>query len=75
MEKPSLPDVLALSLPERIRYAQALWDSISQVPGDVPITPSEREIIARRLEAYYRDPEAGSSWAEVKARVLARVRG
>lgn len=38
MEKPSLPDVLALSLPERIRFAQALWDSISSV-GECPDHP------------------------------------
>jgi putative addiction module component (TIGR02574 family) len=75
MEKPTLADILALSLTERTRHAQALWDSIADVPESVPLTPSEREIIARRLEAYYRDPEAGSSWAEVKARVLGRARG
>lgn len=80
MEKPSLADLLALSLEERIQFAQALWDSIADeseaaaLASDA-LTPAEREIIARRLEAYYRDPEAGSSWSEVKARVLGRARG
>jgi len=75
MTKPSLADILALSLPERVRYAQALWDSISQAPDSVPLTPSEREEIARRLEAYYRDPKGDSPWAEVLARVRARAGG
>ena len=72
MKKVELSDVLELSVPERIRLAQAIWDSIAEVPEAVPITETEREELDRRLEAYYRNPSEVSPWPEVKARLLGR---
>lgn len=69
----ALSDVLELSVPERIKLAQAIWDSVAQVPEAVRLTDSEREELDCRLEAYYRDPGAGSSWEDVKARIKART--
>ena len=39
MSKPTSSEVLSLSLPDRIRLAQALWDSISEVPENVVFLP------------------------------------
>ncbi len=64
-----MSDVLELSAPERVRLVQAIWDSIEAVPEDVPVTEAEREELDRRLDAYYRDPSAGTPWSEVKARL------
>jgi putative addiction module component (TIGR02574 family) len=64
-----ISDLLSLYVPERIRLAQAIWDSIAEVPERVEVTDAEREELDRRLESYYRDPTAGSSWSEVKARI------
>jgi putative addiction module component (TIGR02574 family) len=69
---PGFSDLLSLDVPERIRLAQAIWDSIVEVPERVEVTDAEREELDRRLEAYYRDPGAGSSWPEVKARIRDR---
>lgn len=74
MSKPSISDILALTLPERIRLAQALWDSISEVPDALPLTDGERAELDRRLDAYYRNPEAGSPWESVRARIRDRAR-
>jgi putative addiction module component (TIGR02574 family) len=68
----SLADVLEMDVPERIRLAQAIWDSIAEVPEAVPLSESDRAEIDRRLEAYYRDPTAGRPWSEVKAKLLRR---
>ena len=70
MASVGISEFLSLDVPERIRLAQAIWDSIAEVPERVEVTDSEREELDRRLEAYYRDPAAGSSWPEVKARIL-----
>ncbi len=70
MKKISISDVLELDVPERIKLAQAIWDTIAEVPEAIPLTESERREIDRRLEAYMRDPEAGSPWPEVRARIL-----
>ena len=72
MKAVQVSDLLELDVSERIRLAQAIWDSVAEVPEAVSLTPSEREEIDRRLEAYYRDPNTGSSWPEVKARILSR---
>lgn len=72
MRAVEMSDVLALDVEERIRLAQAIWDSIVEVPERLVLTDVERQELDSRLEAYYRDPERGSSWSEVKARILSK---
>lgn len=75
MSKPTVTELLALPLAERIQLAQALWDSISEVPDELPLSDADRAELDRRLEAYYRDPNAGSPWQEVVARIRQRAKG
>jgi putative addiction module component (TIGR02574 family) len=72
MAKVSLSDVLELPVPERIRFVQAVWDSIAEVPETLPLSEADRLELDRRLDAYYRNPDEGSPWPEVKARILKR---
>lgn len=65
-----LSDVLALPVSERLGLVGDIWDSIAQVPDRVELTDAQRPELDRRLEAYRRDPKAGSPWSEVKARIL-----
>ncbi len=57
-----MAELLSLSVSERIRLAQALWDSIVEAPVALPLSDRDRAELDRRLEAYSRDPEAGSPW-------------
>jgi len=66
----SLADVLELDVEERVKLVQAVWDSIAAAPESVPLSEEERELLDRRLRAYYDDPNAGSPWADVKKRLL-----
>ena len=66
----SFSEVLEMDVPERIKLAQAIWDSIAEVPEAVPLSEADRAEIDRRLEAYYRDPKAGKPWSDVKAKLL-----
>ncbi len=68
----SMLDVLALNVPERLKLVQASWDSIAAAPEAMPVTETERNELDRRLDAYYREPDAGSPWSEVKARLLGK---
>lgn len=65
-----LSDVLELPVSERLELVGDIWDSIAQVPDRVELTDSQRAELDRRLEAYRRDPKAGSPWSDVKARIL-----
>jgi putative addiction module component (TIGR02574 family) len=40
--------------------------------ADEPLTDAEKAVLEARLAAYERDPDAGSSWAEVEARLRSR---
>ena len=67
----SVADVLKLPVAERIRLVEDIWDSIAAVPDAVPLTDAQRRELDRRLEAYHRDPDAGSPWPQVRKRIRA----
>ena len=73
MHRVHLAEILELPVAERVKLAQAIWDSVSELPEPFPLSEAEREKIDRRLEAYRRDPEATSPWPEVKERILRRA--
>ena len=70
MEDASFGSVLDLPVDQRLRLVQALWDSIVRDPSTLPLTDAERTELDRRLEDFKRNPSSGSSWEEVKARLL-----
>jgi putative addiction module component (TIGR02574 family) len=65
-------DVLNLSVSERIQLVEDIWDSIAEVPGELPLSEAQKVELDRRLEAYHRNPDQGSPWAEVKERIRSR---
>ena len=72
MKKISVSDVLELPVSERILFVEDVWDSIAVTPDAVPLPAWQRKELERRLAAYRKNPNAGSPWAVVKARVRRR---
>jgi len=72
MSKISLADVLELSVAERIQLAEDIWDTIPKASEAPKLTDAQRAELDRRLEAHRKNPEAGLSWEDVKARILSR---
>lgn len=67
----TLSEITAMSVPERIRLVQLILDSIAaeqELPDTIP--QSHKDELDRRLAAYETNPTAGSTWDEVKARLL-----
>ncbi len=62
-------DILGLSVEERIQIVEDIWDSIAAVPEAVPLSEEEKRELDRRLEAYHRNPDAGSPWSIVRERI------
>jgi putative addiction module component (TIGR02574 family) len=62
-----------LSIAERIRIAEELWDSVSEEQADFPLTVEQREELDRRMADYEANPGAGSSWEEVRARLEGKL--
>jgi putative addiction module component (TIGR02574 family) len=68
--KVTAADTLELPISERIQLVTEIWESIAECPDQIKLTDATKELLARRLEASRRNPEAGSPWEEVKSRIL-----
>lgn len=68
----ALPVTQILELPvvERIRLVELIWESIAAVPEAVPVSDELKVELDRRLAEFEADPEAGTPWDEVRARIV-----
>lgn len=67
----SLPvsDLLKLDVAERLEFVRILWNSIIDSGAEPPLNDADRAELDRRLADHERDPDAGSSWSDVRARL------
>jgi len=71
--KPILPtEVRDLPVAERLKLVEAIWDSIAESPESLPLSEAHKAELQQRLADYELNPEVGSTWAEVKERILKR---
>jgi putative addiction module component (TIGR02574 family) len=66
-------EILSLSVPERIQLAEDIWDTIAEVPEAISLSDDEKAELDRRLDAYHRDPTAGSPWEAVRRKIRDRA--
>jgi putative addiction module component (TIGR02574 family) len=71
MKRDLIEDILRMSLEERVRLVEVIWDSIAGSPGSLHLTEWQRHELDRRLAEFESDPDAGSTFENV----LARIRG
>ena len=64
--------VRSLSVADRRRLLEEIWDSLAETPEAIPVTDAQRKELARRRHAHARNPSAAKSWAEVRARLRRR---
>jgi len=69
--------MLKLSTAERLELGEELWDSIAaDSEGEpFPLSPDQRQELARRIRELDQNPERARSWSEVRQRLWARTRG
>ena len=63
-----------LSAEDRLRLAEAIWESVAREVEQEPISEGQRRELERRLADSIARPDAVTSWEEIKARALARAR-
>lgn len=61
-----LPDILEMSVAERIQLVEDIWDSIAAIPEALPLTEDERKELDLRLEMHAPNPGEGIPWDELK---------
>jgi putative addiction module component (TIGR02574 family) len=64
----------SLSKAEQIRYLQALWDRISEQPGELAVPKSHLSLAKERLAEYRRDPTRARPARDVLRRLATRHR-
>ena len=69
MKQFSIADILELPIQERIRLVELIWDSVAAVPEAVKVSPELKAELEARLQEFEKNPEAGYSWEQVKARL------
>ncbi|HUG91951.1 MAG TPA: addiction module protein [Planctomycetaceae bacterium] len=70
----TLDEITALSVDERMRLVEAIWDSITAEPGQPALTDAQRQELERRLSAHKAAPGDVVPWEEVKSQALARLK-
>lgn len=65
-----LAAALQLTQAERVLLVEDIWDSIAAEGEDLQLTEEMKAELDLRLEAYHKNPSAGSSWEEVRDRLL-----
>ena len=66
-----LSNILKLSVPERILLVEAIWDSIANEKNNTyQLSPEQISLLEEELASYSKNPNQGSSWDEIKKRIL-----
>jgi putative addiction module component (TIGR02574 family) len=72
MPRTALDEILELSVPDRLRVVEEIWESIVAAPEALPVPQSQRDELDRRLKLHQEDPEAATPWETVRSRLLDR---
>ena len=64
-----LTEILELSVDERLRLVEIIWESVAAVPQPVQISEELKVDLNRRLAEFEANPEAGFPWEEVRRRI------
>ena len=60
-------EILTLPVSERLRLAEALWESLSSEPDAFPLSDDQRRLLDQRLDACLANPDDLLTWDEIKA--------
>ena len=69
MNVSEIPEVAALSTPEKILLLEELWDSIASDEGSVPVPQSHKDELDRRLARHGSHPGNLLSLDELQDRI------
>jgi putative addiction module component (TIGR02574 family) len=62
-------DLDRLTMDERLDLIEKVWDSLGAEASEIPLTPSQRDELDRRLDDLDREGPIGSTWDEAIARI------
>jgi putative addiction module component (TIGR02574 family) len=69
-----LDDILKLSVPERIKMVQTIWDSIAKEMDGIEVTEETILLLDERIEYHRLNPTEGTTWQEVRDRISKKMK-
>jgi putative addiction module component (TIGR02574 family) len=69
----SIDQLRALPLEKRLEIIEALWESVEEEAGPVPISDELADELDREFEAHLADPSSSIPWEQVRAEMRARL--
>ena len=66
-------DIAHLSIEERLRLLDEIWESLSQRDEAIPLTSAQRTELDRRLDELDREGAVGIPWEDVLHRIRGRT--
>ncbi len=69
----SKENIKKLSVAERILIVEDIWDSIISTGEELPLTDEQKNEFYKRLETYYKNPNEGKKWKEVKNNIQSQI--
>jgi putative addiction module component (TIGR02574 family) len=73
MIREAIPHFDELSSAEKLVLLEELWDDLAGQPSEVPVRDWQKLELERRYQEYLQNPSEGSSWSEVRDRLLATL--
>ena len=67
-------DIASLTPEDRLSLLEDLWDSLATVPEVLPLTPTQRVELDRRLDDLDAEGPVGIPWDEIMSRIRNRGR-
>ena len=62
-------NIQELSVSDRIRMAEELWDSVLEDQASIEVTDAQKKVLEQRIKSYSSTPTEGSTWEEVNDRL------
>ncbi len=63
-------EIEEMPIQQKIQLVEDVWDSIAKIPENVGIPQWHKQELETRLQAYHQNPKEGSSWDDVKKRII-----
>ena len=71
MKLADMPEVRALSAPEKLQLVEELWQDVARDLGKVEVSGAEKELLDQRWAAFLCDPSSALGLEQFKGRVKA----
>ncbi|MEQ9367758.1 MAG: addiction module protein [Coleofasciculus chthonoplastes F3-SA18-01] len=65
----ALNEIVSLSIEERIRLVQAIWDSIAAEQAYPDLTQTQKRELDHRIDDYEINPDNVMTWEEIKGSI------